>query len=180
MESEPLIVLLVVACKVFDRSSQPVHLPYTECHGSRHHLPQAADLGIVFKVSSQANFCESFTTRCQPQCYVEQLHLMADHLADSLDRFYIPALCQVFQPGLRYRTDNKNGSAFFCGGRRNRLPAQPGNPCCYDFTVIYLISFFQTKTCGLVYRRAMVVTFHGSSDAHRRSLCCCRGTEIPC
>ena len=146
------VILLIVACEVFDRGSAARYLLYTERHSSRHHTGKQRILGIIFKVSSAERISVDVHARCQPQCYVEQLHLMADHLADSLDQFYIPALCQ--------KCSNRNCgteliigcSAFFL-----RFAEESAFQCRqeiarYDLSVVYLVFSLQTKTCRSVHQ----------------------------
>ena len=172
------VILLIVACEVFDRGSAARYLLYTECHGSRHHTGKQRILGIVFKVSSAERISVDVHTRCQPQCYVEQFHLMADHFADSLDQFYIPALCQKC-------SDRNCGTELIigCSAFFLRFAEESAFQCRqeiarYDLSVVYLYSLFRRRPAGPS-TRAMVVTFHGSSEAHGDVSAAAPGTEIP-
>ena len=104
---------------------------------------------------------------------------MADHFADSLDQFYIPALCQKC-------SDRDCGteliigcSAFFL--RLTEETAFQGSQeiARYDLSVVYLIFSLQTKTCRSVDQsnRGYIPRLLRST---RGCLCCCSRNRNSC
>ena len=88
------IILLIVAGKMFNRCTASLNALHTKRHSRCHHTGQKRILGIVLKVTATKWVSMDVHAWRQPQRYLKQFHLIANHLTELSDKLQIPTLCQ--------------------------------------------------------------------------------------